>query len=258
MTDEKLPDIQRGAGQSVQSGKSLDVNELWASFTAMANNPDIDAEKMRTLYELQKDIVSDQRQEEFNQSKFNAMQDMPTITRDKAVRDKKGKLMYQYSQFKHLYTIVKPILKANGLVLDFDVSEVDTETKIPTLRVAPMLRHVNGYVWTGSYMPVPITAANSTISLTQASKGAVETGKRTVLISCLGITEEEDDLVLDVEPVTDDQRKILEDAQRAAASGLTGFNQFIRGLSNVQKGWLISNGHFDSLRQAAAEHESQG
>tara|TARA_R110000850_G_scaffold202968_3_gene329160 strand:- start:91 stop:915 length:825 start_codon:yes stop_codon:yes gene_type:complete len=238
---------------------------IWTSFQEMAKDPTMDAAKMQTMYELQKTMIQDQRQEEFNQAKFAAMADMPTIIKNKVVSGKTGNLMYRYSDFKHLYLTVKPILSANRLILDFDVDETKIETKIPFLRVAPVLRHQNGYVWHGSYMPVPITAANSSISLTQAAKGAVETGKRTVTISCLGITEEEDNSITGKEnsnsgkPQGENYDWLIEAGQRAAAAGPKEYGKWISGrlITNTQKGWLITHGHHDILTQAARDIAAQ-
>ena len=121
--------------------ESMAPATIWASFQQMAKDPTMDAAKMQTMYELQRAMITDMRQEEFNQAKFSAMADMPTITKNKVVNGKRGNLMYRYSDFKHLYLAVKPVLSANRLILDFDVDETQNETKTPFLRVAPILRH---------------------------------------------------------------------------------------------------------------------
>ncbi len=236
----------------------LTSSQIWNDFQAIARDPDIDAEKMRTLYDLQKQVMNDTRQEEFNQAKFAAMDDMPTIKKNKAVYTKSGELMYRYSDFKSLYLTVKPILQKHGLILDFDVDESSLETKVPMLRVAPILRHRNGYVWNGSYMPVPITAPNSSITLTQASKGAVESGKRTTMIACLGITEEEDESITGEQKAAPrDGSSINEDllaaGMRATTGGPKAYAAWLQTLSNVQKGDLIKEGHHDDLSARAKE-----
>jgi len=255
MTDtENLP-AQAQTGTALAPDQSMSAASIWSSFQEMVKDPTIDPAKMQTMYELQKTMISDQRQEEFNRSKFAAMANMPTIDKNKQVTDRSGKLMYRYSDFKHLYKLTQPILSAEGLILDFDVSEMEGETKVPFLKVAPILRHVNGYVWQGSYMPVPITAANNAISLTQASKGAVETGKRTTLISCLGITEEEDPSLFknpsEAIPDGANYDALIDDGRRAAMKGTAGYAAWLKSLTNVQKGWLITNGHHDELTKAA-------
>jgi len=254
MSDQdNLPQVGHGKAVAASTGNDLSSAGLWSSFQEMAKDPTIDAAKMRTLYDMQKQMVTDIRQEEFNKSKFDAMDAMPTITKNKVVNNKSGKVMYRYSDFKHLYNCVKPILKAQGLILDFDVDEMQGETKMTMLRVAPILRHTNGYIWHGSYMPVPVTAANSAISMTQAAKGAVETGKRTVLISCLGITEDEDPNLIGGSdeqagiPTGENYDVMLEDATEAASRGTQPFIQFFKGLTSVQKGWMMTNGHYDKL-----------
>jgi len=260
MEDEKnLPSVADGREVSASSGQFSPAS-IWSSFQEMAKDPTMDAAKMQTMYELQKTMIQDQRQEEFNQAKFAAMAEMPTITKNKVVNNRSGELMYRYSDFKHLYQAVKPILNKHGLILDFDVSETTGETKIPFLRVAPILRHRNGYVWNGSHMPVPITAANSSISLTQAAKGAVETGKRTVTISCLGITEDEDPSITGEkdpnrgQPVGENYERLIVEGQKAATGGPKSYAAWLASLTNVQKGWLITHGHHDNLAAAARDH----
>lgn len=255
MNDEPntaLAEVRTGSDIAAPSNATFNAAAIWTSFQEMAKNPDMDAAKMATMYELQKTMILDQKQQEFNEAKFAAMADMPQITKNKIVKSRDGKVMYRYSDFKRLYQAVKPILSAQGLILDFDVSETDGETKVPMLRVAPILRHRNGYVWLGSHMPVPITAANSAISLTQAAKGAVETGKRTVTISCLGITEDEDLTMFENEgEVSPEHEKMIEDAQRAATGGPKEYGAWLNRLTNAQKGWMITSGHHDKMTEAA-------
>ena len=250
--------------ESTQIAQSPDISAatIWKSFQEMVKDPTIDAAKMQTMYELQKTRIEDQRAEEFNKAKFAAMAEMPTIAKNKIVHGRSGNVMYRYSDFKHLYLTVKPILAAQGLILDFDVDETQTETKVPFLRVAPILRHQNGYVWNGSYMPVPITTPNSTVTLTQASKGAVETGKRTVTISCLGITEEEDHSITGEIPNqaregTSATPELIEAGQMAATKGPKNYAAWLQSLTNVQKGDLIKEGHHDKLSEAARAIASQ-
>lgn len=258
--ENKLPTI--ADEKQIAPPPELSAAYIWSSFQEMAKDPTMDAAKMQTMYELQKAMIQDQRQEEFNRAKFAAMDEMPTITKNKIVHNKSGAVMYRYNDFKHLYLTIKPILSSHGLILDFDVDETQVETKVPFLRVAPILRHRNGYVWNGSYMPVPITTPNSTVTLTQASKGAVETGKRTVTISCLGITEDEDQSITGQadNPARADSsatQKLIEAGQKAALGGPKSYASWLQGLTNVQKGDLIKEGHHDKLSTAAREIASQ-
>lgn len=262
MTDETNLPATADENQVAAPSSEFSAASIWSSFQEMAKDPTMDAAKMQTMYELQKTMIEDQRQEEFNQAKFAAMAEMPTIAKNKIVHNKSGAVMYRYSDFKHLYLTVKPILASHGLILDFDVDETQTETKVPFLRVAPILRHRNGYVWHGSYMPVPITTPNSTVTLTQASKGAVETGKRTVTISCLGITEEEDHSItgqLENPARTNSSAtpELIDAGRRAATGGPKAYAAWLQGLTNVQKGDLIKEGHHDTLSTAAREIAAQ-
>jgi hypothetical protein len=233
----------------------IDVNQMVADFKAMAMNPDVDADKMATLYALQKQVMTDARLEVFNRAKFNAMANMPSIERDGVIRGNDGKVRSRYSTFKHLYQIAKPVLAAEGMVLDFDVDETNLETKVPTLRVRPILRHQNGYVWEGSYMPVPIVAANSTVTLTQAAKGAVETGKRVTLISCLGITEEENPANDPPPPMDPAEEAIYEAGQRAAASGVQAYQAWwqSKALNDAQRRWMDAQGFHAKNKLSALE-----
>lgn len=255
MTDDST---KPGRAVAASSPRSLTTGEIWDSFQQIARDSDIDAEKMRTLYDLQKTVMEDQRAEEFNRAKFNAMMNMPAVTKDGAIQDRNGNVRSRYSTFKQLYDHVKPILRDQGLILDFDVDEMTNDQKVPMLRVAPILRHQNGYVWHGSYMPVPITAPNQTVTMTQAAKGAVETGKRVVLIACLGITEEEDPNVGSGQAPTrlattaaagpqSAEEALLARAIEATKGGLGTYQQFFTALTPPQKNWLASNGRGDDF-----------
>lgn len=235
------------------AGADMTAGEMFQSMLAMAKDPQVDAGKMQALADLQLKMMDHSRSEEFNRAKFAAMQDMPSITKNKAICGKDGKVRSRYSDFKQLYSTVKPVLSRHGLILDFDVDEMGGDTKVPMLKVAPILRHQNGYIEHGSYMPVPITTPNSTVTLTQGAKGAVETGKRTVLIACLGITEEE------TEDVTGDATKapggdwdrLVDDGQVYASRGSQPYQEWYKGLTNMQRGWLVDNGHHANFKNAA-------
>lgn len=103
-------------------------------------------------------------------------------------------------------------------------------------------------------MPLPITVPNSTVTLTQAAKGAVETGKRTVLIATLGITEDEDETITGdpTKAPGDDWQALVDEGQKQASQGSQTYQTWYQGLTNQQRGWLVDHGHHQNFKQAAS------
>ncbi len=228
--------------------QGLDLQQFTNEMIALARDPKVDADKMRVMYDLQRDVVADRRKELFNQAKMAAMFDMPSITKDGAIRGKDkangqpGDIRSRYSTFKQLYATVKPILKQHGLVMDWEIEEPEGESKVPMLKVRSVLRHTGGHVEISGAMPIPIVAANSTVTLAQGAKGSVETGKRVTLIASLGIIEEEnpqDHQVIEEE--TDEQKELIRTARLEAAKGMAEYQAWWKSAKPADKQWLMNN-----------------
>lgn len=84
MTEETNLPATASENQVAPPSPEFSAATIWSSFQEMAKDPAMDAAKMQTMYELQKTMIEDQRQEEFNQAKFAAMAEMPTIAKNKS------------------------------------------------------------------------------------------------------------------------------------------------------------------------------
>ena len=63
---------------------------MFASLVELAKNPDVDADKMGALADLQLKVLKHKQQEEFNRDKIAALLEMPTISKAGAIKNKAG------------------------------------------------------------------------------------------------------------------------------------------------------------------------
>ena len=117
-----------------------------------AANPYCDAEKMKALHQLMKDIEDHEGRKAFTRA-FNALQfELPTITRDGKIdhsadggeRTRSGKkaLKSAYSTYPNMMTVLRPLLKKHGFTLSNVIEPTPDGAKI---HVVGYLDHVEGH-----------------------------------------------------------------------------------------------------------------
>ena len=94
----------------------------------LAENPDVDVEKMSAMLDLQERMLDKQAEQEFNAALHELQIEMPTIKKDGSVSypvdknkpDGLHKKAFDYATFENIMASVKPLLKANGFTVTFD------------------------------------------------------------------------------------------------------------------------------------------
>lgn len=171
-----------------QSGSFL------AAILDAATNPDIDAEKMKTMAELAVKLQDREREIEFNRAKNAAIMAMPVITKDGriVIKDKdtgRERQQGRFARFEDIDRVVRPILETHQLALSFDIAE----RQGGGITVRPILTHTNGFTERGEAMPLPADQSGGKNAV-QAVGSAAAYGKRYTMCAMLNIvTEAEDD-----------------------------------------------------------------
>lgn len=112
------------------------------NFIAMAlENPAIDANKLKALLDMQREVIGDQAKVAFNQALHEAQAEMPRVKKNGMVTlgDKKGG--YAFATWADMDTALRPLLDKYGFTLSFDMTAKDGGGAV----VTGTLTHVAGH-----------------------------------------------------------------------------------------------------------------
>jgi hypothetical protein len=139
-----MNDIVPRAAPAVALGETL---------LKMLADPNISAEKMQVLLQMQKDIMSESRREQF-QTAFAAMAaDMPQVDKRgivELVKDGRTFGRYNFAKWEDMDTVIRPILHRHGFALQFS-SRVDGGKQT----LVGMLLHAAGHMVTSERLLIP-------------------------------------------------------------------------------------------------------
>lgn len=259
--DNNLPAKADENQVSVPAAPAMDPMAIWKSIEQMALNPDVDADKIGALLGHQERIMDRAAQQAFTFAKNSAMAEMPKITRNSSIvhPGKNGapnRQIGRYRKYEDLRKVIDPVLTKYGLRISHETG-FSEQMKMPT--VTAVLSFVkDGMAWTekGGEMVLPFDSTGAK-SGTQGAGSSLSYGQRYTTCAILGIViENEDDDGnagrAQLAPGEDNQ-ELIDAGQKAASSGPKSYASWLKSLTNVQKGWLITNGHHDQLSAAARE-----
>lgn len=151
-----------------------------------AMNPNVDANKMRELYAIQKMIAEDEAMAAFN-ADFIAMQDdLPEIDQHGriVIEGKPGKKGQNtpYAKYNDIDKAVRPILKRHGFATSFSTEPSADGTR---LHVKGILSHVKGHQRT-TVFPLPAETSGSKNNV-QGWGSSFSFGKRYAVTALLNI-----------------------------------------------------------------------
>lgn len=213
------------------------TERMFQSLVDMAMNPDVDADKVRSLAELQMKMMDYSKQEQFNKDKMAAIMEMPAIAKNGAIV-MKNVTQSRYSKFEDMHKICMPILKRHNLVLSFNVGNQNN-----MVTVQPILSHVNGHVEKGEAMQLPLDTSGSKNG-TQGAGSSVSYGKRHTMKAMLNIIEDGED--------TDGMDpELANDAENAASCGSEAYAKWFASQSREDKIALVKGKHEDYRARAA-------
>lgn len=159
-------------------------NNVLSVIAEAANNPNIDAAKMREILDIQIRIMAIEAEKNFNKSLADLQAVKPTVTKHgKAIF--KDKLQYTFARYEDMDSALSPLLKEFG----FSYSFIETEE---SGRYKGTLLHKDGHSQSG-YCTVPPDTSGSKNSI-QAVGSARSYAKKYIFEGLLNIvTIGEDD-----------------------------------------------------------------
>ncbi|AGH16007.1 Erf-like ssDNA annealing protein [Dunaliella viridis virus SI2] len=240
---------------TTESAKQITLGDVLASITDLAKDPDVDPGKMQALVDLQTGLIDRQAMTSFRAAMHRARQNMPRISKDGVITNKQGKVQSRYAHYEAIDKIVRPIVEAEGLTYGFDFREGDGGRLLVTCIVS----HVDGHEERFGPMPLAIDTTGAK-NATQGAGSAGQYGKRYTLCAAFNIITEgkDDDGNMGRAPAGDPAagfQDLLDSAQKAAAQGLEAYGAFFKSRTNLERGWLMDEGHHENLKRGAEAHD---
>jgi hypothetical protein len=206
---------------------------------AAATNPEVDAEKMRTLADLHIKMQDREAERRFRLAKRNAIEAMPSIGKRGEILNKQGRVQSRFSRFEDLHREVSPILANHKLSIDWIVGHDG-----PLITVQPVLSYSDdemAFKEVGGELALPRDTGGSK-SEVQGVVSSVSMGKRHTLKAALNIKEHDEfELGGGSGPELTEQEQVLIDDSRAAAKdGTVKYREWFGALNAQQKGFLVS------------------
>lgn len=246
------------------SGSTLSVGDVWASLSDMAKDPSVDAEKLRALTDIQGAMITQMNSEKDREAKARfdrafalACKDMPIITKDEKI-EHNGRFIGWFKKYEDIRAIVDEVARPFGLTTTHDSSEIDGGKG--GILVWTVITYVDSeYTWTETRAKIPVPPDTGGAKGAGQALGSSKTyGERYSITGAYGIVQKGLDRDGSTRPPAqlaspDQNDRLIEEGQRAAAGGAKRYASWLVGLTNVQKGWLITHGHHDKLSTAARE-----
>lgn len=169
-------------------------------------DPRMDVEKMRALFELQKDILAEQHKIEFKAALSKLQAELPQVGKYGKAKNSK------FAKLQDIHTIAQPLLAKHGFAINFD-EESSSEKSIVFVAT---LSHEAGHSET-KRLTVPIDTSsknrdgNSIRPAIQDMGSTVSYARRYLYKMHLNIVERDEDTDGEsAKPVTQDQARDLE------------------------------------------------
>lgn len=180
--------------QAVQKAESREVatadpTSLVAMLERLAVNPDVDADKMNRILDVQERILAKQAESEFNASMAAAQQEMGPIAADAENKQTKSK----YASYFALDKALRPIYTKHGFALSFDEGD---SPKPDYVRELCHVSHRGGHTRTyKTDLPADGKGAKGgdVMTKTHATGSAKSYGKRYLLKDIFNVAIGEDD-----------------------------------------------------------------
>lgn len=272
MTDDKIPAIAVNNGDQqgqVATKKELSAGDVWESLMAMAKDEAINPEKLRALTDIQGTVIQQMREEQdreakarFDRAFAEACRQMPIITKDEKI-EHNGRFIGWFKKYEDLRHIVDQVIHPLGLTVSHDCSEIDGgKGGILVWTVITYMDSENTWSETRAKIPVPPDTGVAK-GAGQALGSSKTYGERYSLTGAFGIVQKGLDRdgkspeALALLADTSGHEDLIEAGQKAALGGPQSYAGWLKGLTNVQKGWLITHGHHDNFSAAAREVAAQ-
>lgn len=211
-----------------------------------ATDPNVDADKVKTMADLAVSLQDRERETEFNRALNAAIQEMPVITREGIIQipakdGRPARTQGRFARFEDIYRVVRPILERHQLAIRFNVGDSPNG-----VTVQPVLSHANGYTERGESMRLPHDQSGSKNN-TQAVGSAAAYGKRYTMCAMLNIVTEGADTDgntnVHVSLPYEREQTVLGEAEAAHEAGK--YVEWFSTQGPKDRAWLISSGNHE-------------
>lgn len=165
-----------------------EISTVIAAIERMAVNPDVDAEKMLKLLEMQERIMAKQAEMLFNQALGRVQKVLPVVTKHGKIEftDKNGKQRETpFARYEDIDEVIRPLLLNEGFSISFNSEWNDSAL------VSGTLSHIGGHSKT-STLRLPLDTSGSKNNL-QAMGSTISYGKRYLVGMLLNIITKDED-----------------------------------------------------------------
>lgn len=234
------------------------LSQMFSGLIELAKDPNVEPEKMAQIVNLQRTMIHDMREQEFAKAMSAARLEMPRITKEGKITNKQGSVQSRFAHFEAIDQIIRPIAASHGLSYGFNVSEGEGGKLLVSCLVTHLSDH-GALEKTFGPMPLSIDTTGAK-NATQGAGSAASYGKRYCLIAAFNIiTENEDDdgNMGRAQHATPSAHfdAMLEEARTAATKGSDAYAKWFKGRSNMERGWLVDEGHHQDLKAAAENYD---
>lgn len=155
-----------------------------------AQNPDVDVDKMERLLAMHERILARSAEEQYNAA-FAALQgELPTITKEGNIKDKRGNVVSHYAKFEHIHDAIKPLMDSHGFALSFRIQT----GSMGQPQVQLKFMHRGGHHEITPFCEVPKDKTGYKNDA-QAVGSSVQYGKRYTMCAFLNINTEGEDVI---------------------------------------------------------------
>lgn len=239
---QEQPDAQAVAPYVAPADQA---GQLLRDIVRASTDPTLDAEKITALANLAMKMQDRDAEKRFHMAKHAALMEMPTITKNGAIKDRNGNVQSRYSKWEDIDREVRPLLSRHNLSLSFNIGHEGQQ-----VTVQPILSYSDGefaYVDKGGEMVLAIDTTGSK-NATQGAGSAASYGKRHAAKAMLNIIEEGEDTdgksqqgTVGYDDLPDKRRALVDAARLSAAEGTDAYAAYYKTLSVEDKRFLTFN-----------------
>lgn len=251
MTEQTQQTTELAIGETP---RAMTIGDMFQSITELARDPNVDPGKMQAIIQLQEHMMDRQAKSEFQSAMHKARAAMPRITKDGKITNKAGDVQSRYAHYEAIDKIVRPIIEECGLTYGFDFREGEQGRVLVTCIVS----HVGGHEERFGPMPLSIDTTGAK-NATQGAGSAGKYGQRYTLCAAFNIvtTGEDDDGNMgrgNASP-SEQWQALIEAGRIAATRGTASYESFYKSRTNMERGYLVDQGHHEDLKKAARAHD---
>lgn len=233
--------------------QAFDLSAMYQGMIELAKDPSVDPAKMSAMLDMQERMIDRQNLTAYRRAMHGARSKMPRISKDGKITNKQGQVQSRFAHYEAIDKIVRPLVEAEGLTYGFDTVSIEGGR----VGVTCIVSHVDGHEERFGPMPLAVDTTGAK-NATQGAGSATSYGKRYTLCAAFNIVtdgEDDDGNAGRATSAVAQWDELLHEARQAATKGTDAYANWFKGRSNMEKGWLMDEGHHGSLKEAAAGYD---